>query len=155
MHFVCDDVMVKIRLRSLTALAGLLIALILGCALAPEMMKPDPVPLPKGNWELVSATFAEHGRVPGAPRATLAFENGRVSAFSGCNTATGSVGGGDGQLEVKELAVTRRGCPEPLAWFESRFFKMLRAGPTYYVDGEVLAIHVGGDRARFRRATGP
>jgi heat shock protein HslJ len=149
--FIPDVAMPRFHL--LRHIAALLVALLHGCALAPapEVAKPDLIPLPQGSWELVGATFAEHGRVPGAPRATVAFENGRVSAFSGCNTATGAVGGGDGQLEVKELAVTRRSCPEPLAWFESRFFKMLRAGPTYYVDDEVLAIHVGADRARFRR----
>jgi heat shock protein HslJ len=146
--------MLHLRLYAGFGLA-LLFALIEGCAVAPELAKPDPIPLPHGNWELVSATFAEHGRVPGAQRATLAFEDGRLSAFSGCNTATGAVGGGDGQLEVKELAVTRRGCPEPLAWFESRYFKMLRSGPSYHVDGDLLAITAGSDRARFRRVPGP
>jgi heat shock protein HslJ len=111
---------------------------------------PSP---PRPRWP--RPTFAEHGRVPGAARATLAFENGQLSAFSGCNTATGAVSGGNGQLEVKEFAVTRRGCPEPLAWFESRFFKMLRAGASYHVDGDLLAISVGTDRARFRRAPAP
>ena len=138
---------------SLPGAAALLIVLIQGCAVAPQA--PDPIPLPRGTWELVSATFAEHGRIPGAARATLAFENGRLSAFSGCNTATGALGGGDGQLQVKELAVTRRGCPEPLAWFESRFFKMLRSTLSYHVDGEILVLTLGSDRARFRRVTGP
>jgi heat shock protein HslJ len=116
----------------------------------PEARLP-PIPLPDGNWELVTATFAEHGRIPGAARATLAFSNGQLSAFSGCNTATGALAGGDGQLEVKELATTRRACPEPLAWFEFRYFRMLRTAPTYHVDGDVLAIGSGNDRARFRR----
>lgn len=148
-----DATMLRSFLRPLPGLAALLIAFIQGCA--PEAVKPDPIPLPHGSWELVSASFAEHGRIPGAARATLAFENGRLAAFSGCNTATGALGGGDGQLKVKEFAVTRRGCPEPLAWFESRFFKMLRSGPSYHVDGDMLAITAGSDRARFRRVTGP
>jgi heat shock protein HslJ len=146
--------MSRLPFRALPGLAALLIALVQGCAIAPEP-KPDPIPLPRGSWELVSATFAEHGRIPGAARATLAFENGRLSAFSGCNTATGALGGGDGQFELKEMAVTRRGCPEPLAWFESRFFKMLRSTPSYHVDGEILVLTLGNDRARFRRVTGP
>jgi heat shock protein HslJ len=142
-----DITMPRFHLRH--HIVALLIALIQGCA--PEAVKPDPIPLPRGSWELVSATFAEHGRIPGAARATLAFENGRVSAFSGCNTANGTLAGGDGQLEVKELAVTRRGCPEPLAWFESRFFKMLRSTLSYHVDGEILVLTLGNDLARFRR----
>jgi heat shock protein HslJ len=133
--------------------AVLLIVLVQGCAVAPE--KLPPIPLPRGNWELVSATFAEHGRIPGAARATIVFDDGRVSAFSGCNTATGALGGGDGQFEVKEMAVTRRGCPEPLGWFESRFFKMLRSTPSYHVDGEILVLTLGNDRARFRRVPAP
>jgi heat shock protein HslJ len=145
--------MLRLSLRLVAGFAVLLITLVQGCA--PEPVKPDPIPLPQGSWELVSATFAEHGRIPGAARATLAFENGRLSAFSGCNTAAGALGGGNGQFEVKEMAVTRRGCPEPLAWFESRFFKMLRSTPSYHVDGEILVLTLGNDRARFRRVTGP
>jgi heat shock protein HslJ len=145
--------MPRFRPVAVHGLAALAVALVQGCA--PEAVKPDPIPLPRGSWELASATFAEHGRIPGAARATLAFENGRLSAFSGCNTATGALGGGDGQFEVKEMAVTRRGCPEPLAWFESRFFKMLRATPSYHVDGEILVLTLGNDRARFRRLPGP
>lgn len=148
--------MPDIRIRSVLSLAALTCALIQGCVSVPEPeeAKLPPIPLPEGNWELVTATFAETGRVPGAPRATLAFKDGRVSAFSGCNTASGMVSGGDGQLEVQELAATRRGCPEPLAWFEARFFKLLRAGPMYHVDGNLLALIAGADRARFRRVAG-
>jgi len=148
--------MPHLHFRPFYGLAALLCALIHGCALVPEEKPaPIPIPLPDGNWELVTATFAETGRVPGAARATLAFKDGRLSAFSGCNTANGAMRGGDGQLQVQELAVTRRGCPEPLAWFESRFFKMLRSGPSYHVDGNVLALIAGNDRARFRRVAGP
>jgi heat shock protein HslJ len=146
--------MPKAHSHSLPGAAALLIALLQGCA-APEVAKLPPIPLPEGHWELVSATFAEHGRIPGAARATLAFSNGQLSAFSGCNTATGELAGGDGQLEVKELATTRRACPEPLAWFEFRYFRMLRTAPTYHVDGDVLAIGAGNDRARFRRVRAP
>jgi heat shock protein HslJ len=137
---------------ALSGLAALICALIQGCAMLLDLA---PIPLPDGKWELVTATFAETGRVPGAPRATLAFQDGRISAFSGCNSATGAVRGVESRLEVQQLAVTRRGCPEPLAWFEARFFKMLRAGPSYHVDGAVLALSAGNDRARFRRATEP
>ena len=132
--------------------AALLVALVHGCTMPP--VARDPIPLPQGSWELVSATFAERGRVPGAARATVAFENGRLSAFGGCNTATGELGGGDGQFEVKEMAVTRRACPERVAWFESRFFKVLRATPSYHVDGELLVLTLGNDVARFRRVNG-
>jgi heat shock protein HslJ len=154
MHATHDDTMPRLSLRLVAGIAALLIVLFQGCV-APEVAKLPPIPLPEGSWELVSATFAEHGRVPGAARATLAFSNGQLSAFSGCNTATGALGGGGGQLEVKDLAITRRTCPEPLAWFEFRYFRMLRTAPNYHVDGDVLAIGAGNDRARFRRVSGP
>src|SRR5262245_11132124 len=144
-----DRAMPRLRL-----LLASLVALTQGCAVTPEAARRDPIPLPQGNWELVSATFAEHGRIPGAARATVAFEDGRVSAFSGCNTATGAVAGGDGNLQVKELATTRRACPEPVAWFEFRFFRVLRSSPSYHVDGELLVLTLGGDIARFRRVNG-
>jgi heat shock protein HslJ len=140
------------RLPARAALSGLAALMIQGCAMLLDLA---PIPLPDGKWELVTATFAETGRVPGAPRATLAFQGGRIAAFSGCNSASGAVRGVESRLEVQQLIVTRRGCPEPLAWFEARFFKMLRAGPSYHVDGAVLALTAGTDRARFRRATEP
>lgn len=136
----------------LSGLAALVCALTQGCAMVLDLAS---IPLPEGKWELVTATFAETGRVPGAPRATLAFQDGRIAAFSGCNSASGAVRGVESRLQVQEFVATRRGCPEPLAWFESRFFKMLRAGPSYHVDGAVLALTAGTDRARFRRANGP
>ena len=145
--------MLKIRFLR-PVLGALLVAAMYGCV-GPQAVKRDPIPLPQGSWELVSATFAERGRVPGAARATVAFENGRLSAFGGCNTATGELGGGDGQFEVRDLAVTRRACPEPVAWFASRFFKVLRATPSYHVDGDILVLTLGNDVARFRRAATP
>src|SRR5262245_52574387 len=60
-----------LRLQALRpVLAALLLAAVYACT-APEAVKRDPIPLPQGNWELVSATFAERGRVPGAARATV------------------------------------------------------------------------------------
>lgn len=141
--------------RPLPWLAAPLFALIQGCAttLAPEAALP-PIPLPDGSWEIVAASFAQTGRVPGAPRATLAFQDGRISADSGCNSASAPVRGVDGRLQVEKLAATRRACPEPLGWFESRFFGLLKAGPLYRVDGDTLVLVAGDNNARFRRVAG-
>ncbi len=142
-------------------LAALAFAIVHGCATAPEpaqpVLPPPPEfvfePLPDGEWELVTASFAEIGRISGARRATLTIRDGRISAFSGCNTASGAVHGHHGLLEVPELAATRRGCPEPLAWFEARFFGFLKARPSYHVEGNTLTLVVDSERARFRRPT--
>jgi heat shock protein HslJ len=150
------------RLRShRSRLAALAFAIVQGCATAPEpaqpVLPPPPEfvfePLPDGEWELVTASFAETGRIPGARRATLTIRDGRISAFSGCNTAGGAVLGRHGLLEVPELAATRRGCPEPLAWFEARYFGLLKARPSYHVEGNTLALIADRERARFRRPT--
>jgi len=139
--------------------AGLAFAIVQGCATAPQLalpvLPPPPEfvfePLPDGEWELVTASFAEAGRIPGARRATLTFRDGRISAFSGCNTASGAVQRHHGLLEVPELAATRRGCPEPLARFEERYFGFLKARPSYHVEGNTLALNADNERARFQR----
>lgn len=143
----------------LARVAALAVVIIQGCATAPEpgqpVLPPPPAfafePLPEGEWELVTASFAETGRIPGARRATLTFRDGRISAFSGCNTAGGDVQGRYGLVEATELAVTLRACPEPLGWFEARYFGFLKARPSYHVEDNTLTLVVDNDRARFRR----
>jgi heat shock protein HslJ len=109
-------------------------------------------PVPDGNWELVTSTFIGAGRIPGVARATLAFKDGRMSAFSGCNSATAPARLVDDWLEVQAMATTRRACPEPLGTFENRFFKLLAARPVFLVEGDVLTLVSGSQNARLRRA---
>jgi heat shock protein HslJ len=108
--------------------------------------------VPDGEWELVNSTFVGTGRIPGVPRATLAFRDGRMSAFSGCNRASAAARLLDDWLEVEAMAATRRGCPEPLGTFETRFFKLLAARPVFRVDGDTLTLVAGSQNARLRRA---
>lgn len=113
--------------------------------------RPVPVPVSEGSWELVTSTFIGAGRIPGVPRATLAFRGGRVTAFSGCNSANAAAYQVDGRLEVAPLAATRRACPEPLNTFEARFFKLLRSQPVYRAEGDTLMLLDADHSARFRR----
>ncbi len=128
-------------------LAALAAALLASCATVDK-----PIPLPVGRWELTTSSFIDGGRMPGLPRATLQFGNGRISAFSGCNTGNGSVESVDGRLAVSPLAATRRACPEPLGAFEGRYFKLLGSKPYFRVEGDQLILSAGDDSARFRRA---
>ena len=146
------------RRRHLRWFAALFCAFIQGCVTAPlpETVPParEPVvaPVPDGNWELVTSTFIGAGRIPGVPRATLAFKEGRMSAFSGCNSANAAARLVDDWLEVQAMATTRRGCPEPLGSFEGRFFKLLGARPVFLVEGDTLTLVAGSQNARLRRA---
>jgi heat shock protein HslJ len=135
----------------------LLCALIQACVTPPEPAPPprEPVvaPVPDGSWELVTSTFIGAGRIPGVPRATLAFKDSQMSAFSGCNRASAAARLVDDWLEVEAMAATRRGCPEPLGSFETRFFKLLAARPVFLVDGDTLTLVSGKQNARLRRAS--
>ena len=135
---------------------ALFCALIQGCVTPPPEPPPAREPVvaavPDGNWELVTSTFIGAGRIPGVPRATLAFKDGRMSAFSGCNRASAAARLVDDWLEVQEMASTRQACPEPLGSFETRFFKLLGARPVFLVDGDTLTLVSGSQNARLRRA---
>jgi len=135
---------------------ALFCALIQGCVTPPPEPPPAREPVvaavPDGNWELVTSTFIGTGRIPGVARATLAFQDGRMSAFSGCNRASAAARLVDDWLEVQEMASTRQACPEPLGSFETRFFKLLGARPVFRVDGDALTLVAGSQNARLRRA---
>ena len=151
--------MVDLRRHSFRCCAALLFALIQGCVTVPPPDTPPPPrepvvsPVPDGDWELVTSTFIGAGRIPGVPRATLAFKDGRMSAFSGCNRASAAARLVDDWLEVDAIAATRRGCPEPLGSFENRYFKLLGARPVFLVDGDSLTLVAGNQNARLRRAS--
>ena len=110
-----------------------------------------PIPLPQGPWEMTTSSFVDTGRIPGIPRATLLIREGRISAFSGCNTGNGAVSSVDGKMVVAAMASTRRACLEPLGGFEVRYFKLLQAKPYFRTEGGELILAAGDDSARFRR----
>ncbi|MGV3626305.1 MAG: META domain-containing protein [Betaproteobacteria bacterium] len=111
-----------------------------------------PIPLPEGQWEMTTSSFIDIGRMPGLARATLLLRDGRISAFSGCNTGAGAVSSVDGRMVVAAMAVTRRACIEPVGSFEGRYFKMLQGKPYFRTEGDALILSAGDDSARFRRS---
>ena len=147
------------RIHLERALAGLTLAAALaGCAVPQTVESPGPAAVPRipvsaseGQWELVTSTFIGAGRIPGVPRATLIFEDGRIAAFSGCNRGSAAAYHVEGRLEVDALIATRRACAEPLSTFEARFFKLLRSQPVYRVEGDTLMLLAGEQSAKFRR----
>ena len=134
----------------LLKLSGVIAAsLLLASCAAVEL----PIPLPEGRWEMTTSSFMDIGRMPGLPRVTLQIRDGRVSAYSGCNTAHADVRAVDGKMEVGPLAATRRACPEPVGTFESRWFKLLRDRPYFRTEGGTLILAAGEHSANFRRIT--
>jgi heat shock protein HslJ len=138
-------------------------AVLAGCA-APEPpptveLPPTTVDAPRtlqtigdGRWELIGSSFYAGGRLPGARRPTLEFKAGRLAAFSGCNRATGNAIEADGRMAVGRLATTRMACPEPLASFEQRFFRLIESEPLLRMEGPVLVLIAGDESARFQRS---
>jgi len=120
-------------------------------ALASCAVVDKPIPLPEGRWEMTTSSFIDIGRMPGIARATLLISDGRLSAFSGCNTGAGAVSSVDGRMVVAAMASTRRACMEPLGSFEGRYFKMLQGKPYFRTEGDALILSAGDDSARFRR----
>lgn len=105
-----------------------------------------------GRWELIASSFFAGGRLPGARRPTLEFKAGRLAAFSGCNHATGNAIEADGRMAVGRLATTRIACPEPLASFEQRFFRLIESEPLLRMEGPLLVLVAGDENARFQRS---
>jgi heat shock protein HslJ len=143
--------MCRSRSRTQHWLAALILALVQGCAPWPTDTLAPPIPIADGSWVLVTSSFIGAGRIPGVPRATLAFKDGRLAAFGGCNGASASGHTLEGRLEVTKLATTRRACPEPLSTFETRYFKLLQAQPSLHIEGDTLILSGAEHNARFRR----
>jgi heat shock protein HslJ len=55
-------------------------------------------------------------------------------------------------MTVGRLATTRIACPEPLASFEQRFFRLIESEPLLRMEGELLVLVAGDDNARFQRS---
>lgn len=132
-------------------LPTLLRILIAGLLLASCATVEPPIPLPEGEWEMTGSSFNDSGRLPGLPRATLQIRDGRLSAHSGCNNASGTVKSVDGKMMASGLATTRRACPEPAGAFEGKYFRLLGGQPYFRIENDLLILATGDDMARFRR----
>ncbi|MEU1204310.1 META domain-containing protein [Nocardia sp. NPDC005825] len=82
--------------------------------------------------------------IPGGGPLTLTFTEGRVSASSGCNTATGSVDLQGNTLQVGELSSTLMACPGELAGADEWQNSLLRSQPTWTLSGDTLTVKGSG-----------
>lgn len=76
-------------------------------------------------------------------RVRLSFEEGRLSAHSGCNTMNGDYTIEDGALSVGPLMMTQMGCQDGLAEQDTWLSELLSDGPAVALDGDELVLTAG------------
>lgn len=84
----------------------------------------------------------------------LAFQEGRVTGYAGCNryAAAVSFGPKTGQVAVSHGITTRMACEPRRMKFEAAFIKAFEASRRYRLDGESLSFHSeGGPPLEFYR----
>ncbi|WP_109526912.1 MULTISPECIES: META domain-containing protein [Nocardia] len=86
------------------------------------------------------STTVQGTPIPGDGPLTLTFTDNRVSAYAGCNTASGSVTFDGDVLRVGDLASTLIGCPEPQAGADQWMNTLLTAAPTWRLEGTTLTL---------------
>jgi heat shock protein HslJ len=67
---------------------------------------------------------------------TIAFADGRVSGFAGCNTFSGTFETDGPILTLSPLATTKIGCPRPASVVEADYLAALDGVTTWAIDGE-------------------
>lgn len=103
----------------------------------------DDATLGARHWQLVEATGAEGARLgdlypdPARP-IQLDFAQGRVSVSNACNRMSGSYQLTGERLSVGDVMQTEMACEEPRMRAEAAIGRVLRAGATLRLEGDVL-----------------
>ncbi|APE35694.1 hypothetical protein BOX37_19025 [Nocardia mangyaensis] len=79
-------------------------------------------------------------QIPGGGPMTLGFADGRISADSGCNGASGAVDLTGNVLSVSGLAGTLMACPGDRGGADAWQNSFLESGPTWRLDGDRLTL---------------
>ncbi len=94
----------------------------------------------------LATALAEHGQtrplVPGS-ELRLAFEDGNLHAYAGCNHLSGGARFDGDRLTVAPAASTQMFCGPPLQEQEAWLTRFLAAGPTCRLDGDELVLSTG------------
>lgn len=81
----------------------------------------------------------EGERIPGGGPLVVGFDNGRISAYAGCNHGSGPVDLADGVL-VTRLAVTMMACPPPVGDADRWMTDLFEARPHWTLTGDTLTL---------------
>ncbi|MGW4768503.1 META domain-containing protein [Nocardia sp. NPDC004278] len=82
----------------------------------------------------------EGQQIPGGGPMTLTFADGKITANSGCNTATGTVDLAEGILHVGALASTLMACPDEDGQADSWQDNVLTSLPKWRLDESTLTL---------------
>ncbi|MEV6769116.1 META domain-containing protein [Nocardia sp. NPDC051030] len=125
---------------------GVLLAVTLGaaagCSSSSDGSGQDSGPTPMGKTYM--STKVDGKPIPGGGPLTLTFQDGRITANAGCNTASGPVTLNGDVLKTDELATTLMGCPGDLADADGWANGLLRSLPTWKLDGPTLTLKGNG-----------
>jgi putative lipoprotein len=96
-------------------------------------------------WKLVWVDGRPYDHAPGVRQLHLKFtaDDGRVSGFTGCNSLTGSYRTEADQIDLGQLALTRRACVSGEE-VEAAIVKALAAVDRFVISGDTLQL-LGGD----------
>jgi heat shock protein HslJ len=129
--------------RRRTALFGLLVGIVAGCAAgASPLSASDPAQkedgLTGGTW--VAQDIRGEGVVDTAQSSIKFTEGGRISGSGACNRFMGAAKQEGEQLSFSEIAGTRMACPPALMDQENKFLAALEETRSFRIDGTFLTL---------------
>ncbi|MFC6012382.1 META domain-containing protein [Nocardia lasii] len=110
---------------------------VLGCG-SPEQSPEPSTATPMGKTYI--STAVDGDPIPGGGPLTLSFTDGRISANSGCNSASGSVDLSDHTIRTSPLAGTLMACPGDRGEADAWQHGFLESAPTWRLDGDELTL---------------
>ncbi len=115
----------------------------------PKTAKPATVPLVGTKWRLVSVDktlgdgTASSTFVPQRWQAGMSVENGSIMLETGCNSGSGKITVGEGQVTVGDVATTYMACPGLKMEIERDVFKVWTGETKYVIEGDQLRVTQG------------
>lgn len=112
-----------------------------------------PAKLEGGTWKLTSLVQADAvSSVPGGVPATLQFQDGKLTAFTGCNNASGSYEVDGQTITFASVSVTYKACgPDEMA-AEKAVLGVLSGQVTYKIDrGSLTLTNAKGEGVQLRK----
>ncbi|MFE3544593.1 META domain-containing protein [Nocardia sp. NPDC059177] len=125
-------------LLRLAALCVLATAAATACSSADSGDTSENTATPMGHTYI--STEVDGDTIPGGGPMTLTFADGRISANSGCNTASGTVDLTDHILKTSQLAGTLMGCAGDKGRADGWQSSFLESGPRWRIDGDDLVL---------------